>query len=234
MILRRLFAQGPISPLAAYALKRSQYFLYRAVDLAASTLSPAQKSRIALLVQATLELTEEEREVANRRVRDCIEQSIGVDPALYSDFAPKIEQSADGHWPEWKEGSFNVEKYLGAVKNIPAGVIDSVATGWKIPLMSQAAAAPAKAPAAQAAKVEAPKSEEKTVFNIVLKVVPPEAKIKLIKEVKGLMNIGLKEAKDAVESVAKQPLLVLKNIAKADAEVKMKKLVEAGGVAELQ
>ena len=84
--------------------------------------------------------------------------------------------------------------------------------------------------AAPAPKVEAKVEvkEEKTSFNLVLKSFTPESKLKLIKEVKTMLNIGLKEAKDQVESVQKAPLILYKNIAKADAEAKLKKLKETG------
>ena len=189
-----------------------------------------------MLVQATLELPEEQRQITSRRLRDLSEQAFGVDVALYSDFTPKIVKNPDGSWPEWKEDSFNVVDHLAKLEDIPAGVISAVETGWKIPLMSgggaAAGAGTAKAEAAKPAEV--PKAEEKTNFNLVLKTVPAEAKIKLIKEVKGLLNIGLKEAKDQVESVAKAPLVLFKNLPKADAEAKLKKLKDAGGVAELE
>lgn len=190
-----------------------------------------------MLVEATLELPDDQRQIASRRLRDLSEKAFGIDVALYSDFTPKIVRNSDGSWPEWKEDSFNVVDYLGKLEDIPAGVVEAVETGWKIPLMSaggMAEAGKADAESSKAKPAEAPKVEEKTNFHLVLKTVPPEAKIKLIKEVKGLLNIGLKEAKDQVESVAKQPLVLFKNLPKADAEAKLKKLTDAGGVAELE
>lgn len=190
-----------------------------------------------MLVEATLELPEEQRQIASRRLRDLSERAFGIDVALYSDFAPKIARNTDGSWPEWKEDSFNVVDYLGKAEDIPAGVVEAVETGWKIPLMSaggMGGAGKAESESSKAKPVEVPKVEEKTNFNLVLKTVPADAKIKLIKEVKGLLNIGLKEAKDQVESVAKAPLVLFKNLPKADAEAKLKKLKDAGGVAELE
>lgn len=201
---------------------------------ALGSLTQTQKDRIKVLVEATLELTEEQRLIVNRRVRDMAEKAFGVDVALYSDFAPKLVKSADGSWPELKPDSFNVADYLGRPDNIPAGVVDAVAGGWKIPLMSGNAAASTPSASSTTPAPEPPKAAEKTTFHLVLKSFPPEAKIKLIKEVKGLLNIGLKEAKDQVESVAKTPLVLFKNLPKEDAEAKMKKLKDAGGVAELE
>jgi len=91
------------------------------------------------------------------------------------------------------------------------------------------AAAPAAAPAggngAAAAEVE-----EKTEFNVVLKDVGAN-KINVIKAVREVTTLGLKEAKDLVESA---PANVKEAISKADAEAVVKKLQEAGATAELQ
>jgi large subunit ribosomal protein L7/L12 len=78
------------------------------------------------------------------------------------------------------------------------------------------------APAAQAAAVE----EERTEFNVILKEVGPK-KINVIKVVRQVTNLGLKEAKDLVEGVPK-PLK--EGVGKEEAE-KIKKLFEAEGAA---
>jgi large subunit ribosomal protein L7/L12 len=83
-------------------------------------------------------------------------------------------------------------------------------------------AAPGGAPAAQAAASE----EEKTEFNVILKEVGPK-KINVIKVVRQVTNLGLKEAKDLVEGVPK-PLK--EGVGKDEAE-KIKKLFEAEGAA---
>lgn len=72
------------------------------------------------------------------------------------------------------------------------------------------------------------KKEEKTAFNLVLKSFTQESKLKLIKEVKTMLNIGLKEAKDQVEASQKAPVVLYKNLPKAEAEAKLKKLKETG------
>jgi len=79
-----------------------------------------------------------------------------------------------------------------------------------------------------AAPVEA--AEEKTTFDVVLKDVGPQ-KIQVIKVVRELTSLGLKEAKDLVESA---PAAVLENAAKADAEAAKAKLEEVGATVELK
>ncbi|MEQ8820924.1 MAG: 50S ribosomal protein L7/L12 [Sumerlaeia bacterium] len=82
--------------------------------------------------------------------------------------------------------------------------------------------------AAAAAPVEA--AEEKTEFTVVLKDAGGE-KIKVIKEVRGITGLGLKEAKDAVEGA---PTELLKDVSKDDAEKAKKQLEAVGAVVELK
>lgn len=79
------------------------------------------------------------------------------------------------------------------------------------------------APAAAAAAAEP--EEEQTEFTVVLDEVPADKKIAVLKVVRVLTGLGLKEAKDLVEAAPKP---VKEGIAKADAEDVKKQLEEAG------
>ena len=94
------------------------------------------------------------------------------------------------------------------------------------------AAAPAMAFAAAgaAAGAVAPAAEEKTEFDVILTGFGSN-KIQVIKVVRELTGLGLKEAKDLVEGVPK-PLK--EAVAKKDAEDMKKKIAEAGGTAEVK
>ena len=72
--------------------------------------------------------------------------------------------------------------------------------------------------------------EEKTEFNLMLDEVPADKKIAVLKVVRSLTGLGLKEAKELVESAPKQ---VQENIAKDAAEAGKKQIEEAGGKASL-
>ena len=72
--------------------------------------------------------------------------------------------------------------------------------------------------------------EEKTEFNVVL-VEAGAQKVSVIKAVREITGLGLKEAKDLVDGA---PKAVKEGISKADADVAMKKLVEAGAKVELK
>ena len=76
----------------------------------------------------------------------------------------------------------------------------------------------------------APAAEEKTEFNVVL-LAAGANKVSVIKAVRELTGLGLKEAKDLVDGAPKN---VKEGIAKADAEAALKKLVEAGAQAEIK
>jgi large subunit ribosomal protein L7/L12 len=91
------------------------------------------------------------------------------------------------------------------------------------------AAAAVAAPAAGGAAAAAP-VEEKTEFDVVLKAAG-EKKINVIKVVREVTSLGLKEAKDLVESA---PATVKEGITKDEAEAVKKKFEEAGATVELK
>jgi large subunit ribosomal protein L7/L12 len=91
------------------------------------------------------------------------------------------------------------------------------------------AAAPAAAAAAPAAGGEAV-AEEKTEFDVVL-TAAGDKKIQVIKEVRTITGLGLKDAKDLVESA---PKAIKEGVKKEEAEEIKKKVEEAGGSVEVK
>ena len=95
------------------------------------------------------------------------------------------------------------------------------------------AAAPvavAAAPAAAAGGADGAAEEEQSEFTVTLTAVG-ESKINVIKAVRELTQLGLKEAKDLVDAAPKP---VLENVSKADAEKALAKLREAGASADMK
>ena len=90
--------------------------------------------------------------------------------------------------------------------------------------MAMAAAMPG------AAAAEAPVAEEKTEFDVVLTACGPN-KIQVIKEVRAVTNLGLKEAKEAVENV---PTTLKEAVSKAEAEEIKKRLEAQGATVEVK
>lgn len=91
-------------------------------------------------------------------------------------------------------------------------------------------AAAAAMPVAVAAAAAAPAAEEKTEFDVVLTDAGAN-KINVIKAVREVTSLGLKEAKDMVEAA---PQKVKEGISKADAEAIKKKFEEAGAKVEIK
>ena len=124
----------------------------------------------------------------------------------------------------------NREQVVDYLSNMPviqlADLIKTLEDKWGVKAAPVAVAAAAAGPAAAAA---AP-AEEQTEFNVDLKEAGAN-KIAVIKVVREITGLGLKEAKDLVEGA---PKTLKEGVSKADAEEMKKKLEEAGAKVELK
>jgi large subunit ribosomal protein L7/L12 len=122
------------------------------------------------------------------------------------------------------------EQVVDYLSNLPviqiAELVKELENKWGV---KAAPAAVAVAPAGAAAPV-AEKAPEKTEFDVVLAATGGN-KIQVIKAIREITGLGLKEAKDLVEAA---PKTVKEAVAKADAEEMKKKLTEAGATVELK
>jgi large subunit ribosomal protein L7/L12 len=122
------------------------------------------------------------------------------------------------------------EQVVDYLSNLPviqiAELIKELENKWGV----KAAPAAVAVAAGPAAAAEAPKVEEKTEFDVVLAAAGAN-KIQVIKAIREITGLGLKEAKDLVEAA---PKTVKEAISKADAEDMKKKLTEAGATVELK
>jgi large subunit ribosomal protein L7/L12 len=98
----------------------------------------------------------------------------------------------------------------------------------KLGIKPAAAAAPAAAPAAGGGDAAAP--EEQSEFTVML-IGPGDAKINVIKAVREITGLGLKEAKDLVDAA---PKAVKEGVSKDEAETVRGKLAEAGATVEVK
>jgi len=96
--------------------------------------------------------------------------------------------------------------------------------------VSAAAAAVAAAPAGGGAAAAAPAVEEKTEFNVILTAAGAN-KINVIKAVREVTSLGLKEAKDLVDGA---PKAIKEGVNKEEAEAIRKKFVDAGATVEVK
>ncbi|MGZ8217187.1 50S ribosomal protein L7/L12 [Methylomagnum sp.] len=118
------------------------------------------------------------------------------------------------------------EDILEAISNMTVMEVVDLISAMEEKFGVSAAAAVAVAPAAAAAPVV----EEKTEFDVVMTGFG-ENKVNVIKVIRAITGLGLKEAKDLVEGV---PSTVKEAISKADADGIVKQLVEAGAKVEVK
>ena len=93
------------------------------------------------------------------------------------------------------------------------------------------AAAPVAVAAAPAAAGAAPAEEAASEVNVILASVPADKKIAVLKEVRAITGLGLKEAKDLVDGA---PKAVKEQVKKEDAEAIKKQLEDAGATVEIK
>ena len=126
------------------------------------------------------------------------------------------------------------EEIIEAVSNMTvlelSELVKALEEKFGVSAAAPVAVAAVAAPAAGGAAPAAADAEEQTEFEIILKEVGPE-KIKVIKAVRELTNLGLKEAKDLVDGA---PSSVKKGVNKEEAAAAKAKLEEAGAVVEVK
>ncbi|MBT3048753.1 MAG: 50S ribosomal protein L7/L12 [gamma proteobacterium symbiont of Ctena orbiculata] len=121
------------------------------------------------------------------------------------------------------------EEILDAIAEMSVMDVVSLIEAMEEKFGVSAAAAVAAAPAAAAGGGEAA-AEEKTEFDVVLAEIGGN-KIAVIKAVRGMTGLGLKEAKEAVEGA---PSTLKEGVSKEEAEEAKKQLEEAGAKAEIK
>jgi len=119
------------------------------------------------------------------------------------------------------------EDILETISNMSVMEVVELISAMEEKFGVSAAAAVAVAPAAAAAAAPV---EEKTEFDVVMSSFG-ENKVNVIKVVRAVTGLGLKEAKDLVEGV---PATVKEGVSKADAEEVKKQLVEAGATVDIK
>ncbi|MEC9278242.1 MAG: 50S ribosomal protein L7/L12 [Chloroflexota bacterium] len=124
------------------------------------------------------------------------------------------------------------EEILEAIKELPvielAGLVKDLEEEFGVSAAAAAPVAVAAAPGA-AADGDAGESDDQTEFTVTLKEIGDQ-KINVIKAVRAATSLGLKEAKDLVESA---PAPIKEDASKEDAESLKKELEEAGAVVEV-
>jgi large subunit ribosomal protein L7/L12 len=123
----------------------------------------------------------------------------------------------------------DIKKIVEEVKGLTLIEMNDLVKALEEEFGVSAAAMAMAGPAAGGAA--APQEEEKTEFDVILKEVPADKKLAVIKVVKDLTGLGLKEAKDVVDGA---PKAVKEGIAKEAAKEVADKITAAGGVVEIK
>jgi large subunit ribosomal protein L7/L12 len=123
------------------------------------------------------------------------------------------------------------EELIDALSNLKVlevvDLIKALEEKWGV----SAAAPVAVAAVGGAAAAAAPAAEEKTEFSVTMTAYPADKKVGVIKVIREITGLGLKEAKDMVEGV---PSVVKEAVPKKDAEDIKKKLTDAGATADIK
>src|SRR4051812_1609056 len=125
----------------------------------------------------------------------------------------------------------NKDEILDAISKMTVLEVVDLISDMEKKFGVSAAAPVAFAAAPGGAAAAAAPVEEQTEFAVTLKEYPADKKVTVIKVIREITGLGLKEAKDLVEGV---PSLVKEAVGKADVEVIKKKLEEAGAKVEVK
>jgi len=178
---------------------------------------------------AKKEVKEEEVKEAPTADKEVKEEQIKEAPT--ADKEVKEEQVKETPRAKKEAKGLTKEEIIAAIKTMTvldlADLVKTLENEFGVSAAPVAVAAPAAAPSEQA---EAPSAEEKTEFTVTLKSFG-ERKIEVIKAVREVTTLGLKQAKDLVEAA---PQVVKEGVPKEEAETTKQKLEAAGATVEVK
>ena len=140
------------------------------------------------------------------------------------------KRKGEGEMPA-TEGKLSQEELIKVIEGMSVLDLAELVKGLEARFGVTAAAPVAVAAAPAAGGGAAAAAEEKTAFDVILASAPADKKIQIIKVVRELTNLGLKEAKDLVEGAPKP---VKTGVAKEEADTMKKKLEESGAKVEVK
>ena len=140
------------------------------------------------------------------------------------------KRKGEGDMPA-TEGKLSQEELIKAIESMSVLDLAELVKGLETRFGVTAAAPVAMAAAPAAGGGAAAPAEEKTAFDVILTAAPADKKIQVIKVVRELTSLGLKEAKDLVEGAPKP---VKTGVAKEEADTMKKKLEESGAKVEIK
>ena len=186
-----------------------------------SELSEIQRKKVEMLADKLLDMNLYELRYFAVLTKEKIQKTSGVNPLKLNLDWPSVKRDDTGSWPPANPNWFKQQEMMAKMGPM-LGMMGGAGGG-----------APAAAPAAEAKAAAAPKVEEKkekSHYDVELSKFDPAKKIALIKEVRAILGLGLKEAKEMVEGA---PVWLKKELAKEEAEKLAAKLKEFGGECRL-
>jgi len=187
-----------------------------------SELGELQRKKVEMLVDKLLDMNIYELRYFALISKERVQKTSGINPLKMNLDWPSVKRDDTGSWPPANPNWFKQQEMMAKL-----GPMMGMLGGG-----GGAAVAPSGAQAAAPAE-EKPKEEEKkekSHYDIELSKFDAAKKIALIKEVRGILNLGLKEAKEMVEGA---PVWLKKEVAKEEAEKLVEKLKEFGAECRL-
>lgn len=183
--------------------------------------SSEDKKRVEALVDALFELQDNEKAVIMKGINEANSYTQPIHPTNVSPYL-HLDSEVDSSGTLLQTDADMEAKLRAIISN--EGLLAKMGLGGGGGGGSSEAAA-------ASTEAEAPKEPEKTAFDVELTAFPPSAKIKLIKELKDTLKLGLKEAKELVE---RAPVIIKEGLKRDEAESLQKKIVELGCESELK
>ena len=208
--------------------KCDEHIVWRGGVIEGKTLDPAQ-----LIATADLPSKEALLSMLLSAVQGPLRGMVGVLQGILRGFAAVLVAIQDKKKGEGEmaatEAKLSKDDILGAVESMTVLELSELVKGFEEKFGVTATAVVAAAPAAGDVADQA--AEEKDAFDVVLASAPADKKIQVIKVVREITGLGLKEAKDLVEGAPKP---VKEDATKEEAEAVKKKLTDVGATVEVK
>lgn len=186
-----------------------------------SELSELQRKKVEMLADKILSMNVFELRYFALMTKERIGRTSGINPLKMNMDWPSVKRDDTGSWPPANPNWFKQQEMMAKL---------GPALGMMGGGGGAAQAAPQQAAAAVEEKPKEEEKKEKSHYDIELTKFDATKKIALIKEVRGILNLGLKEAKEMVEGA---PVWLKKEVAKEDADKLVEKLKEFGAECRL-
>lgn len=184
-------------------------------------LSELQRKKVDMIADKVLDMNVFEMRYMALSMKQRMLKTSGINPLKVNMDWPSVKMDSAGTWPPANPNWFKQQDLMASL----GPFMGQMGMG-----MGGGGGGQQQAAAAEEAPAEAEPAEEKTHFDVELTKFDAATKIKVIKEIRGLLGLGLKEAKELVEGA---PQWIGKEIKKEEAEAMVEKLKAVGAECKL-